>query len=302
VDHVLQLEVITGAGERLTCSLDHRRDLFDSLLGGFGQSALIVRARIRLVPAPTHVMIQNLVYRDLGSYLADALRAAGEERFDHQLGRVAFEANGRPVFRLEAGRFYSEPASPDLADRTAGLRFNEAMKPVTHTYWAYLNQRQAVIRPAPAWSLPHATLYLFLPVTQIESFLTRVLATPSEYMGARVPALFGIFPLTARHFTRPLFAVPKDAEQFFALYLFRTAPVEDPASISGMVATNRSLYERARAVGGKQYPVTAVPLTVADWRDHFGQENWKLLSRTKREFDPNNVLTPGPGIFGADSR
>ena len=298
VDQVLELEAITGAGELVTCSLDRNRELFYSLLAGFGQSALIVRARIRLVPAPTHVVIQNLVYRDLGTYLADALRAAREERFEHQLGRVAFEADGRPAFWLEAGKFYSEPAKPDLAGATAGLRFNEAMKPVIHTYWAYLNQRPAVVRPAKGWHVPHATLYLLLPVTQIERFLARMLATPSEYAGARIPALFGVYPLNTRNFTRPLFQIPQGAEQFFAVYLFRTAPAEDPASVHGMVATNRSLYERAREAGGKQYPVTAAPMTSSDWRDHFGQENWTLLSRAKKEFDPKNLLTPAPGIFG----
>jgi FAD/FMN-containing dehydrogenase len=301
VDHVLQLEVITGAGELLTCSVNHNRQLFDSLLAGFGQSALIVRATIRLVPAPTHVMVQNLVYRDLGTYLADALRAAQDERFDHQLGRVSFEAEGRPAFRLEAGRFYSEPSKPDLADAMAGFRFTEAMKPVTYTYWDYLNQRPAVVRPAKGWYLPHATLYLFLPVSEIEGFLNRMLGTPSEYAGARIPALLGIYPLNTRHFTRPLFQVPKGGEQFFALYLFRTAPADDPGSISAMVGTNRTLYERALAAGGTQYPVTAVPLTPSDWREHFGAEAWKILSSAKRQYDPKNVLTPGPGIFSSGS-
>jgi FAD/FMN-containing dehydrogenase len=299
IDHVLELEVVTGAGELLTCSIDRNRELFYSLLAGFGQTALIVRATIRLVPAPTHVIVQNLVYRDLESYLANALQAAQDERFDHQLGRVAFEAGGRPTFRLEAGRFYSEPVKPDLTEATAGFRYIEAMKPVTYTYWEYLNQRPAVVRPAKGWYLPHATLYLFLPVSGIEGFLTRMLATPSEYAGARIPALFGIYPLSTRHFTRPLFQVPKGEAQFFALYLFRTAPAEDAGSISAMVGANKTLYERALAAGGTQYPVTAAPLTPSDWKRHFGPEAWKLLSHAKRQYDPKNVLTPGPGIFNA---
>src|SRR5438552_2354597 len=40
VDHVLELEVITGAGELLVCSVDRNPELFYSLLAGFGQSAL----------------------------------------------------------------------------------------------------------------------------------------------------------------------------------------------------------------------------------------------------------------------
>ncbi|MGH8287156.1 MAG: FAD-binding protein [Steroidobacteraceae bacterium] len=301
IDHVSKLDAVTGAGELVTCSAEHNGELFHSLLAGFGQSGLIVRARIQLATAPTHVVMQNLTYRDLGSYVADALRVARDERFDHQLGRVVFEGDGQPVFVLEVGKFYAEPAIPDVVGLTTGLRFVRATKPVIRTYWAYLNQRSGAARPAKGWFLPHATLYLFLPAPEIERFLTALLAAPSEYAGVSGPMLFGVYPLNAGHFSRPLFQIPRDSEQFFAVYLFRTARDADGAWNSTMLATNRSLYERARTAGGKQYPVTAMPFTTEDWKDHFGPETWQFLRRAKQRFDPRNVLTPGPGIFASSS-
>lgn len=49
VDHVRELEVVTGAGEILRCSQSHNRDLFEAALAGLGQCAIITRALIDLV-------------------------------------------------------------------------------------------------------------------------------------------------------------------------------------------------------------------------------------------------------------
>lgn len=297
VDHVLELQVVTGTGERITCSPGLRPELFDAVRAGFGQCGLIVRARVRLVRAPTHVVVQELDYGDAGAYLADASRVLDDDRYDHQLGHVIFEAGGRPVFRLKVGRFHSGLGAPSLADATAGLDFEKASEPVLRTYWDDLNQRTSVTRPAPRWHHPHATLYLFVPAKEIGRHLSQVLADPPAYEGARNPTLFGVFPWRAKHFACPLFQVPRGGDTFFAFYLFRTA--DDVASVTAMVASNRILYDRARAVGAKVYPVSALPLTSADWEEHFGPVVWRRFAAAKRAFDPNGILTPGPAIFGS---
>jgi FAD/FMN-containing dehydrogenase len=62
---------------------------------------------------------------------------------------------------------------------------------------------------------------------------------------------------------------------------------------------NRGMIERMRAIGGKVYPPFAPPLMRAEWEDHYGRETWLRLTAAKRTFDPNHVLTPGPGMFSA---
>jgi cytokinin dehydrogenase len=52
VDNVLELRVVTGEGELVSCSPSHNRDLFEAARSGLGQFGLIVGARVRLVPAP----------------------------------------------------------------------------------------------------------------------------------------------------------------------------------------------------------------------------------------------------------
>jgi hypothetical protein len=48
-------------------------------------------------------------------------------------------------------------------------------------------------RLAKGWHAAHATLYLFLPTKEVERFLTRALATPSEIAGVDNPTLFGAY-------------------------------------------------------------------------------------------------------------
>lgn len=295
VDHVIEVEAVTGTGQRLICSADRNRDLFETILSGFGQCALILRARLRLVRAPRWVTIQSFVYRDASAYTRDALGAMRDERFDHQLGRIAFDDKG-VAYRLEGGRFHDDDAKSDLLGLAKGLRFDAALPPRSYGYWDYLNQRPGVQRPAKGWYAPHPNFYVFIPIAESERYLMQILASRDEYAGVAGPAQFGFYPVAARHFTRPLFARPAGTE-FFALYMFRGAPADAPALAISMVKTNRTLYERARAVGGICFPVTAMPMSTTDWRQHFGEPAWQRLAAAKKKYDPRHVLTPGPGIF-----
>ena len=65
VDHVLELQVVTGHGELLTCSDERNSDLFNAVLAGMGQCGIIVKMVMALVPAPTHVLFFMLSYARL---------------------------------------------------------------------------------------------------------------------------------------------------------------------------------------------------------------------------------------------
>jgi FAD/FMN-containing dehydrogenase len=49
-------------------------------------------------------------------------------------------------------------------------------------------------------------------------------------------------------------------------------------------------------VGGTRMTWATIPFSPDDWVAHYG-EVWPTFRDAKRRFDPNNVLTPGPGIF-----
>ena len=67
-----------------------------------------------------------------------------------------------------------------------------------------------------------------------------------------------------------------------------------------MLDSNRRLVARMRAAGGVVYPPHAPERTPEEWRDHYGAE-WPRLTAAKARFDPDGVLTPGPGLFARRS-
>ncbi|MFI6735826.1 hypothetical protein ACIBI9_23130 [Nonomuraea sp. NPDC050451] len=73
-------------------------------------------------------------------------------------------------------------------------------------------------------------------------------------------------------------------------------PADDPLLVDRLVETNHAVYDRIRAVGGHLYPVSAVALTQAGWKDHYGPL-WPAVEDAKARFDPRHLLTPGQGMF-----
>ena len=123
VDNVTELDVVTGDGRLVTCSPDRDNELFNIVLAGVGQCGIIVRARIPLVPGPSHVMLHDLIYADLEKYLADHLRIAADGRFDSQRGAMSRNKNGEWSFSIEVGKFFSPPDEPNRVAESETFSF-----------------------------------------------------------------------------------------------------------------------------------------------------------------------------------
>ncbi|HYL55481.1 MAG TPA: hypothetical protein VEU73_07880 [Gemmatimonadales bacterium] len=52
-------------------------------------------------------------------------------------------------------------------------------------------------------------------------------------------------------------------------------------------------------VGGKRYSPYSGVMSTRGWAAHFGPDVWRRLSAAKKQYDPNNVLSPGPAMFAA---
>jgi FAD/FMN-containing dehydrogenase len=296
-DNVLELEVVTGAGERVTCSPTQHRDLFEAALAGLGQCGIIVRATLRLVPAPTHVRIYDLGYADIGTQLQDALKGMEPGRFDGVTAAVVPAPGGGWVHRLLGNVNYSGPAQPDNARLLEGLSYqrgSEQLVDVPYIAWA-----NRIVGPfAEARSLgyferPHPWCDLIVPASKLPAFAAEVLSevSPAEY-APFAPILF--YPFKRERLTRPLFRVPEE-DTSFLFDLLRTVTPQT-RSIDDMVAHNRQLFERNREWGGTHYTISAIPLSPEDWKRHYGPA-WEGLVAAKRRYDPDAVLTPGPNMF-----
>ncbi|BAB56095.1 putative cytokinin oxidase [Oryza sativa Japonica Group] len=80
ISNVLELDVITGVGEMVTCSKEKAPDLFDAVLGGLGQFGVITRARIPLAPAPARARWVRFVYTTAAAMTADQERLIAVDR------------------------------------------------------------------------------------------------------------------------------------------------------------------------------------------------------------------------------
>ena len=87
-DNVLELDVITGRGEKITCSPLRNADLFQMVRAGLGQVGVITRVTLKLIPAPKKARRYVLTYPDLRTLLMDERLLAAEHRFDAAQGSV----------------------------------------------------------------------------------------------------------------------------------------------------------------------------------------------------------------------
>ncbi|HKA52971.1 MAG TPA: FAD-binding protein [Candidatus Binatia bacterium] len=303
VDNVTELEVVTGDGRLVTCSPAHESELFNMVLAGLGQCGIIVRARIPLIPAPSHVLLHHLLYTDLDKYLGDQLRIARDGRFQSQRGVMSRNQAGQWSFTMEVGQFFSPPAEPNLAALESGLQFDSATPPVSMTYQEYLyrfearNATQPINRPSPY-------IVMWIPASATKDYLAHIFALSPEK--ARLPQTNGVetfscFPLNTRRFTCPLFKVPTE-EQAFSVSLFRSVDPGYDAALSAVLASNRALLAKMTEVGGKRYTPNSMVLSQEEWQVHFGSDVWQRLSKAKQKYDPNSVLSPEPAMFGDHQR
>jgi FAD/FMN-containing dehydrogenase len=139
----------------------------------------------------------------------------------------------------------------------------------------------------------HPWVNLFVPASNARTFVGETLANLSADDVGQGPIL--IYPFNRVLFNAPFFRVP-DARHFFVFSLLRNALPPTPERAEGLVEANRALFDRATALGGKRYPFDSVPLTKHDRQKHY-QPAWGRFVSAKRVYDPDEILTPGQGIF-----
>jgi FAD/FMN-containing dehydrogenase len=293
VDNVAELDVVTGDGRLVTCSAERERELFEMVLAGQGQCGVIVRARLRLMPAPSHVMLHELTYTNLDDYLADHLRLVREAHFDGEFGTIMRDESHTWRFVIEVGKFFTPPNEPNIRALEGDLRFASAAAPARMTYHDYLFRFEARTAALPG-GRPSPFITMYIPASATKDYLSNILSLSPE---AAALSQFGFYPLNTRRFTRPLFKVPSE-EQAFSLGLFRSVKPGDEAALSALLASNRELLAKMTAVGGKRYAPYSMVISPAEWQAHYGPEVWPRLVAAKAKYDPNRVLSPQPAIFG----
>jgi cytokinin dehydrogenase len=213
-------------------------------------------------------------------------------RFDFVQGQIVADEAGNWSFVLEAAKYFNRPfESAALLD---GLHYEGEAVIEDLPYFDFQNrlaETVELLKQIGLWFLPHPWINLFLPSSAVDDYVSDVLVEfePEDING---PIL--LYPFWSGRSKRAMLQLP-DEPVVFILALLRTVIPPGP-TVEEMLASNRDLFERARDVGGKQYPIGAIPFRRADWVEHFGDQ-WRKLVAAKRRYDPNGILTPGQGIF-----
>lgn len=275
-DTVEELEVVTPDGEVRTCSRTRESELFDRVRAGGGKSGIVVRAVLRLVPAPGRVSRHQVRWSDLGAFVEYQRLCVAERRFDHLQGRVDAVGGGFE-YVLDAAVFHDgEDAAGDAegwrsggrdsgdrtyADGGCGVGGYGVWESADWDYAEFLDQmalQEPFLRSAEsghAWYRPHPWLNLFLPAECVVDFVRRSSdELAREHLGET--GLVLLYPFRTDAVTTPGIALP-NGPVVFLLAVLRTADTD--RQVSRMLAANQRLRERALALGGCPYLDTERP-------------------------------------------
>ncbi|HZF13486.1 MAG TPA: FAD-binding protein [Thermoanaerobaculia bacterium] len=310
-DNALELQVVTGTGEIVTCSREAHRDLFDAVRCGLGQFGILTRAKVRLRACKPSVRKYYLLYDDLGLLMADVQRVMrpdnptfssveswctpclqGIKKIGEGMalgeGMQTFAAWFYPVHLtvdLDAGE------DPDTAAVLAGL------SPYRHVHTEDFTQHEFVNRMDPVfelwrrsgyWDMPHPWMETILPWDTSREYIEAALSiTPPQALGPGGHIL--LWPAYTHSSDVPLFMHP--GGEF--VMGWGILPAVPPAFLDRALAQLDMASELSIHYGGKRYLSGYVTFKTAEqWAQHFG-DRWPQVVAAKRKFDPDGILAPG---------
>jgi len=300
-DNVVEMDVVTGEGKRVTCGPGKNEELFWSVVAGLGQVGVITRARLKLRRWKPMTRTYYLLYDDIRTFMEDARTAMDDGRWDHLESWASPCPQGtKPVDgkrQVFAKWFYPfhltvefDPGSPPddeamlaglspydhlYTDDVPAIDFMERMVPVFELW-----------RRAGTWEHAHPWIETVLPWETAPDYIEQVLSDlpPQVLIGGHIllwPAKGAVSK--SRLFMRPegenvvgFGILPAVPHKFWPV----VKPVLDNASRLSVM------------MGGKRYLSGYVEFDAAEWREHFGAR-WAPFVAAKRNHDPDGILNPG---------
>lgn len=304
VDNVLELEVVTGTGELVTCSPTENTELFEVVRSGLGQCGIITGARVRLRSCKSNTRTFFLLYDDLATFMRDTETVFNEERCQYLESwcvpaALGFRGSGpsREAFATWFFPMHATIEFDDLSEAGSLEQFAQGLTPYKSfphqdlSIWEFSNRLERLFtiwRNMGYWDNPHPWMETILPWDVSAEFINTVLAqTPPQAMGGGHILLW---PCTNRVSQTRLFRRPPDSNFVMgwgflpgvpAKFLDIALPRLDMAS------------QMSEAVGGSRYLSGYITYqTAEEWARHFGP-HWEWFKAMKAKYDPARRLNPG---------
>ena len=318
-DNVSEMEVVTGSGELLYCSLEKNADLFNSVRCGLGQFGAITKARVRLRKALSNVRTYALVYEHVEDMMQDFEIITGAQRFQYIDGWCLPIV--RDMWQMMSGNLYAhrifwvylsvewEEQPPNQIDLLGDLHYSRLVKYIDASTLDFVTRMETQhLSASPKnfdwrrrtsekveniqqkgwfndWNQSHPCTEGLLPWDAFPQFITEVVSElpPPVARAARIM----LSPFRTDNFKAPLLARPK-GEMMMGYGILLEAPSWEMDEILPILATeSRRIIE----AGGKRYLSGWLDFDHQGWQEHYG-ELWPLMLNAKLQYDPDRTLNP----------
>lgn len=310
-DNAIELQVVTGTGEIVTCSREENRELFDVVRCGLSQFGLITRAKVRLRRCKPNVRKYYLLYDDLGALMEDARKVMDPQNpaFSSleswctpcfqgikKIGEGMEIGDGVQTFAywmypLHLTVEYGEGETPDDAAVLAGLTPYRHLETSEYTQLEFCSRMDPVFelwRRGGYWDMKHPWMETTLPWDTAREFIESVLAiTPPQALGPGGHIL--LWPAYTATSDVPLFMHPP-GEWVMGWGILPGVPerFHDRALQQLDMCSELSIH-----YGGKRYLSGYVTFdTPEQWAAHYGDQ-WPRMLAAKKKYDPDGILAPG---------
>ncbi|KAL2327196.1 hypothetical protein Fmac_020623 [Flemingia macrophylla] len=188
ISNVLELDVVTGKGELVTCSPEKDSKLFFAALGGLGQFGVITRARIPLAPAPTRANQEYLTSfsersdTNAPDFVNGQLLFSNQSHLElspypisDQQRIISLVTNHGIIYVLELAKYYDKKsrarAEEEVANLVKRLNFLPTFSYKSDASYVEFLERvhtwELEQKQLGTWDAPHAWLNMFVPSSRI---------------------------------------------------------------------------------------------------------------------------------------
>jgi cytokinin dehydrogenase len=310
-DNAVEIQVVTGTGEIVTCSREENRELFDVVRCGLSQFGIITRAKVRLRRCEQKVRKYYLLYDDLNALMEDAKKVMdpANQTFSSleswctpcfqgikKIGEGMELAEGVQTFAywmfpLHLTVEYGEGENPDDAAVLAGLTPYRHLETSEYTQLEFCSRMDPVFelwRRSGYWDMYHPWMETTLPWDTAPEFIHSVLSiTPPQALGPGGHIL--LWPAYTATSDVPLFMHPP-GDYVMGWGILPGVPERflDRALTQLDMCSELSIH-----YGGKRYLSGYITFDTAEkWAQHYG-EQWPRILAAKKKYDPDGILAPG---------